>query len=405
MKVLIHQQFHLGHHYQFVQCLLPELAKVADVIVAVTPQGRQSIEFSTFLEPFSDRVRFDASVPEASPWLPLKERLQIHRDMRATVRRIRPDYVLMPSGDAQATAMGLYAVCGLGAVPRHVPCEVGIHLGTGNVADASAKTRLKDSLNRLSLAASGLKRVHLINLLFYEQARASGGRLARTAVLMPSPTPANPCLSKVESRRRLNLPEEGRYMGLAASMDSRKAIPEWLAAFREVSRHNERVLLAGWMNASNLRVIEESFADLTTTGKLIVRNGFMDHATYQTVLTALDVVCTPYPRFAGLSATLLEGVAAGRPVLANAYGWSGAIVERFNLGWTCNVLDHGEFSTTIRRALDEADLPRDSEARRRLMSFNSPANFAASWTQGVCEALGAETPFVRSWEWVLEGGD
>jgi len=103
-----------------------------------------------------------------------------------------------------------------------------------------------------------------------------------------------------------------------------------------------------------------------------------------------------------LSSTLLEGTAAGRPVLVNAFGWSGTMVKRFGLGWACDVLNHAEFATTMRTALDHADEYRESESIRRLLAFHAPQNFASSWVQGLKETLGQPADQVRSWEWVME---
>ena len=54
MRLLIHQQYHLGHHYHYVAHLLPALmGHVEDIVVAVTEQGRHSPEFDALLAPYS----------------------------------------------------------------------------------------------------------------------------------------------------------------------------------------------------------------------------------------------------------------------------------------------------------------------------------------------------------------
>jgi glycosyltransferase involved in cell wall biosynthesis len=400
MRVLIEQQFHLGHHYQYVGHLLPSLIGTVDeVVVAVTQEGLQSPEFESALAPYAARVRFEPLLPAASPWLPMAERWRVHRALRAAVAAIRPDYVLIPSGDAQATAMGWYRATGRGSLPGAVPCEVGIHFGSAG--DATPQQRLRDAINQMNLAFAKLRRVHLINFLFYETLQAS--RLRSRFTLMPHPVAVNPRLGKADSRRRLGIPEDGRYIGLAGSLDSRKAIPELLSAFRAVSSApDERVLLAGWMNDTHRRTISESFSDLVRQGKLIVLDGFLSTESYQTALSALDVVCTPYPGFAGLSSTLLEGVAAGRPVLANRSGWMHALVERFRVGWTCDVTEHSAFAASIRTALDEASDYCETEMVRRLLAFHDIRNFAALWGQGISEWLGRPVPRALDWAWVEE---
>ena len=400
MKVLVQQQFHLGHHYLYVAQLLPRLSELAEVVVAVTPEGLASSEFSLFLGPFAERVRFEPTLPPASPWLPMGERLRVHRDLRAAVRRLRPGYVLIPSGDAQATFMSPFRLVGLGNVPNRVPCEVGIHFGAGQTG-ASLRRRLRNDLNAAGLRLSGLTRVHLVNFLFYEDLVRSAPDQSRFT-LMPHPVPRPASVEKEEARRRLGAPADGIYIGLAASIDSRKAVKEFLVAFRRVARQGERVLLAGVINRTHAETIRTDFGDLVTDGRLVVINRFLTHSEYQTALMALDVVCTPYPGFEGLSSTLLEAVAAGRPVLANDAGWTRSVVRRFALGWLCDVTNVDAFAGALRRALDGAATFRADAATQRLLEFHAPENFALHWTQGLGTLLGRSPATPRSWEWVME---
>src|SRR4029453_12110573 len=130
MKGLIYQQFHPGHHYVFIRALLPALLEVTpDVVVAVTADGRSSVQFEHHLAPFVDRVLFDPSLPDGHKRVIGNERLRLHTDLRDAVRHHRPDYVLVPSGDAHTTVMGAFRLLGAGGLPGRPPGEVGIHGG------------------------------------------------------------------------------------------------------------------------------------------------------------------------------------------------------------------------------------------------------------------------------------
>ena len=146
MRVLLYEQWHWGHHYHCLLHILPRLIDLVDeVVVAVTPVGRESPEFKAFLEPFADRIRIHASVPPANPRMALGDRLQIHNNLRETIDQVRPDYVLVPSGDGQTTLMGLHRIAGRGGLPRRTRGEVGIHYGMGP-AKLTAKDYAKDLL-------------------------------------------------------------------------------------------------------------------------------------------------------------------------------------------------------------------------------------------------------------------
>jgi glycosyltransferase involved in cell wall biosynthesis len=402
MRVLVYEQFHPGHHYYYLHFLLPALLEItSDVVVAITREGRASAEFTDLLAPFTDRVAFEAILPYGHDRVIKNEKWALHRDLRDAVRRTRPDYVLAPSADSQTTAMGLFRMAGLGGLPGQRRGEAGFHLGRG-VASRSLMQAGRDRLHELKLAASGWTRHHIVNLLFYEHLQARGGVLARKSSLLPHPVKANP-YSKAESRRLLGIPADGRVIGVAGLIDYRKAVAELLAAFRRSSdRPSDRVLLAGPLDRNHRQTIETSYKDLADSGRIIMLDRFMTSDQNQRALAAMDVVCTPYPGFVALSSVLLEGLAAGRPVLSNNLGWCEAIVKRFDAGWTCDLMNPEAFAQAIRTALDECESYRHTEATSRLLAFHAPENFAASFLKGLRSFANLPpSPELRPWSWVL----
>lgn len=403
MKVLVHEQHHIGHHYNYLRHLLPRLADlVEEVVVAITPEGQRSEEFQTFLAPLEGRLSFAPILPEADARTPLRERWRLHRTLRHTVKQLKPDYVLAPTGDSYSTVMGLYRLAGVGGLPGRVPAEVGIHFGLGAAARTGGE-RLRDHVRAWGLLLAGWRRVHFVNLLYHEHVQAQGGTLATRSLLLPDPVAPNPRLSKVDSRLRLGIPEQGRYVGLAAMLDRRKAIGPFVAAFRAAAQPGDRLLLAGQLHPAHLELLQREHSDLIRQERVVLVNRFLSLHEFQAALTALDVVCTPYPGFGHLSGTLLHGVAAGRPILANDFGWSRAMVRRFELGWTCDVLDHPAFVATLRTALAQAEQYREAEPIRRLLAFHAPSNFAESWLTGLRELRHAPpSAELRPWSWVEE---
>ena len=120
----------------------------------------------------------------------------------------------------------------------------------------------------------------------------------------------------------------------------------------------------------------------------------------------MDIVCTPYPGFTDLSSVLLDGLAAGKPILAGNLGWCRMIIERFQAGWLCEISDPASFARAVRTAFDECDGYRPNEAVSRLLAFHTPDNFSASFLAGVREMAGLPpSANVRSWEWVQEALD
>src|SRR5262249_51795816 len=136
--------------------LLPSLVDlVGTVDVAITSEGRNSFEFQTYLAPLEDRVAFHPVLALERP----TDRLRLHLNLREAVRRFRPEYVLVPSGDAETSPMGLFRTWGRGALPGDPLGEVGIHYGYGT-REAGCKAQAKDLFFLLTQHLSSWKKIH-----------------------------------------------------------------------------------------------------------------------------------------------------------------------------------------------------------------------------------------------------
>lgn len=403
MRVLVYQQLHAGHYYYYLRFLLPALLEITDdVVVGITDEGRRSAEFTDLLAPFASSVTFDTGSPSGHERAMKRERWKLHTDLRVAVTRTKPDYVLAPSGDPHTDMMGWFNASGRGGLPNHVPGEVGIHFGRGGGA-ANAKQVVRDWQAWLTLRSSGWNHIHLVNLMFYEWVQVKGGRLARRSSLLPHPVKPN-TKEKLQSRRELGLPLDGTILGIAGVIDYRKAVVELLTAFRRATDNpDHRLLLAGPIEQKHRNRIDTEFRDLVMAGRLLLLDRFLSAEEYQSALSAMDIVCTPYPGFAALSSVLLEGLAAGRPILTNRLGWCQRIVEQFDAGWTCDVHDQADFIRGIRAAFEGSASHRGSDATARLLAFHEPANFAATFLEGLRRIAGRPAAPVVPWSWVLEG--
>ena len=399
MKTLIVENRIAGHYFLYLSHLLPPLANLAErVDVALTREGLASREFEVYLAPLKDRVNFHPILPLVNP----TDRLKLHLNLRSAVSRLQPQYVLVPSGDAETSAMGLFRALGRGGLPGRIQGEVGIHYGSGATGTGS-KDRLKDLFYLATQECSTWKKLHFANLLFYERAKAWGGTLARRAELMPAPVPGNPRLGRHESRRSLGLPEEGRYIGVAALLDERKGIDRLLAAFRIAANPSDRLLLAGRLAPTYRQLIDRDYADLVRQERLIVFDRFVDDSEFQIIMSALDVVAATSPNQRNRSLTLLHAIAAATPVLVSDIGWMKAMVSRFGFGRVCNVYDRDAYAAAIRQSLDQSPDYRESESTRRLLDFYSPPNLVAHWLKGIRRTMGDPSADQSvSWESVLE---
>jgi glycosyltransferase involved in cell wall biosynthesis len=406
MRVLLFEQEFVGHYLSYLANLVPSLSDLVDeVIVAITPKAHQSVEFNAVLAPLAGRADIQPVVPVTDSSMNLSGRRHLLANLRLAVRRFRPHYVLVPSGDGQTSLMGLYSALNRNVLPSGVPGEVGIHYGYGPI-HAGFKNRLKDILYTQTQRLSPWKKLHYTNATLYEWIRSRGGSLGGRAELLPDPVPSNPRIGKTASRRRLGIPEDGRYIGLAAELDRRKAIDRLLAAFRSAAGPHDRMLLAGRLDPKFARLVETEYIDLVKRDRIILLNHYIDRPTAHLVFDALDVGCTPHPWHGDISATMLHTLAAGRPVLVNNFGWMNSMVRRFGFGWACDVLDPEAFRRMFRFALDESAGYQETEATRRLLAFHSTENFTASWLEGIRETMGLPgSDVLKRWSWVLDALD
>jgi glycosyltransferase involved in cell wall biosynthesis len=263
---------------------------------------------------------------------------------------------------------------------------------------------MKEALYRQTLACSPWSTIHVVNAAFYEMLQSKHNTLSQRVKLLPDPVPPNPRCDKSESRIRLGIPENGRYIGFFGVLNHRRIIDKLLEAFQASKlRTDDRLLLGGMLSKEFQKLVEHSYQNLVRQNRLIILNRYLSEEEFTLGFSAVDVIGRTTLSFAGLSSILLKGIAAGRPILANDFGWSRMIIKRFQVGWSCNMSNPEEFSNLLQTALEKCEEYQESEAIKRLLEFHSPKNFGASWSIGLRKAMGQTTPeLVRSWEWVLE---
>jgi glycosyltransferase involved in cell wall biosynthesis len=407
MRVLVFEQWRGGHYFNYLESLVPRLSELADeVVVAVTRQAIESDRFKAQLGAIATlpKVRFEASVPAADPALPTRERLRLLLNLRAAIAETRPDYLMVPSADAQTLAMAAFGHLGLSILPRGLPSEATFHNGYGPAVN-NRRQLLKEWIYRAAYSGCTWTHLNFVNFLYLEHAAQKRRSWVNRARLMADPVPQAPRLDRIAARRLLGVPEQGRYLGLLGGLDQRKALPELLAAFRKAALGaHDRLLLGGRLDLDFRRLIDSEYQDLIRADRLILIDRFLTDEELLQGFGALDVVCATYRDFPGLASLLLKGLAAGRPVLAQKFGWSEALINRFAIGHTADIYEIEEFAKTLRTALEASGDYIETEAVRRLLEFHDPANFTAAMSERLrCLTGKPVTHEIKTWEWVLEG--
>ena len=405
MRVLVFEQFYSGHYFTYIEHLLPRLSDLAsDVVVAITKPAIKSEHFKETLGKHRAlrNVQFEGCVPPADGSLPARERFALLLNLRDAISHTKPDYVLVPSADGPTLAMGILGHAGITLLPKGIPGEATLHYGYGPTA-VTVRHFLKETAYRVAYSGCSWTHLNFVNFLFFEHALARGWRWAERIRLVPDPVPRASRFSKTEARKLLNVPSEGRYVGFLGLLDPRKAVPELLAAFRAAKLgESDRLLLAGRMDPAFRALIADDYNDLLKNDRLIVIDRHLTETELIQGYGALDLVCVAN-RPPGLSSLMLKGVAAGRPIISHDFGWSSALVRRFDLGKVADVFKTDEFAQTLRNALEASTDYRESEATKRLLAFHEISNFTETMVDNVRIAVGKpQQQALRRWDWVLQ---
>jgi glycosyltransferase involved in cell wall biosynthesis len=222
---------------------------------------------------------------------------------------------------------------------------------------------------------------------------------------MADPIEAPCTLSRAEARRKLGIPDEGRYIGCTGLVDRRKGMDRLLRAFQQCDaqlRADDRLLLAGPIQQEIHELLQREYdADFRRRRVVLIDRHFSVEEIAEAV-AALDVVCTPYPKHRHSASIVIRAASHERFVLGNANWWMGRTIREFGLGSTCDVLDESAFAAAIPASLAASEGFHLGEKGRRLARFHSADNFAAQWCVRLRERLSLPPdPDILTWDWVL----
>lgn len=403
MRVLVVEPAHTGHRLTYLRHLTPALLELTgEVILATSQQATASTEYEINVKPFADQVEIDDSGDLSAIRLRnrVKQRCRILRD---AVVRFQPDHVYVPTADGVAQLLGLRRMLGRNYPWRSAEAEAAMHSARFAYPQSNW---CRHQASRISLAAvkkASWSIAHFVDVNGYEFARKDR-RHGSSIRLLPDPVEAVERITTAEARRRLGLPENGRYIGCCGVIVERKGIDLLIRAFANAHlADTDRLLLVGQHSESILTLLNHDYPHLVRTGRIISVNRFVKVQQMLESFAAMDLVCTPFRRSESISSIVIRAAAAGRPVLGSNHGWIQSIVPTFGLGWTCNVHDHDTFSKAIAARLDAAQQYEPTPTADRFVAFNSPANFNAAWVQRLRERLGLPADVNRiEWSSITE---
>jgi len=404
MRVLIVEPDLTGHHAPYLRHLLCGIADLGAEAVVVTCRGAaQSRQFALHLQDVSGAVRWDERL---SPFNRTPHYThQLFAELLQAVRRHHAEHVWVPYADFMSLYLGARASIGWKAHwPAGVEAE-GLNIRTTFAYPAPHwRKLLSKSLSRLFVHKANWDILHFLDPIPYEvicrQYPHQSGRFR----LMPDPVENVPRISPDVARGKLGIPASGRYAGYLGLMTDRGNVDRLLAAFRRAKLSpDDRLLLAGPMNDAVRACVNQDFGDLLRSGRVLVIDRHLNLEEVMLGVMACDLVCIPAKFRMGSSSFLIRAATAGRPVLADNFGWTDWAVERFDLGWHVDVSDVPVFARALEVAMENAQERAPSPAAERFVRFHSTQNFKAHCTARLRERLELPPdPNIVPWQWVLD---
>jgi glycosyltransferase involved in cell wall biosynthesis len=404
LRVLVFEPDFGGHHFAYLRLILPAFSELAgSVVLSTTTAALDSPQYQTLLRPLSCRVELDALPPARGALL--SRSVHNLQSLARAVRRIRPDHVIVPYADGISQLLGATRPWPL--ISRDVHLEGLLFRGGFAYPTTSLRRRAFTRASWTLATRASWSRIHHLDPLVLEAVRRRGGTFASRCDLMPDPVEPTAPSDRVTARRRLDIPEDGRYIACIGALDRRKGVDLLIRAFAGAAlRSTDRLLLVGQHEPYVSAMLREEYAPLIRQIRIVSIDRFASPSDFDAAVQSADVICTPYPAHVGSASIVIRGAAAGKFVLGSTYGWIGATIQRFKLGRVCRVGDALEFASAIKESLALAPEFSLGEGGRRFVEFHSPENFVGCWTSyargrlGVPEAAGR-----RTWEWVLEALD
>ncbi len=401
MRILLIEHGHSGHRFPNVRLLLPSLCALSgEVTLAIPKSAVGTEEYRSQLASFEGHVDIDAWLPEHSQWSAWYK----PREVLEAVRRSRAEYVFIPHADGYAQAMGLHQILGKQSLHRHTEMEGLLMRGSFAYPQSGIGASLRVKASMRLVMRGQWDRLHLLDPFVYRILKSRGGAFADRLSLLPDPVPPMVDIPRKEARKRLGLPENGRYVVAAGSLDRRKGTDVLIHAFKKANlAEDDRLLLVGRLSPEMRELVDRDCKELLLRDRVITANRFISDVELNLAVTASDVVCTPYRHHIGSASIAIRAAAAQRFLLSTDYGWLGHIVPLFGLGSVCHSESVDELARELTHSLDQAPAHVWREPAIRFAAFHSESNFRAAWTDRLRERLGRPHDERRlSWDYVME---
>lgn len=406
MHVVIFEPCPRGHRYTYVKRIVSAMQGLPiKLTLATSPNPQRQETWEHQLESLKGSFALADGYPEEDPTGKFSFAWKTAASFARACRDLRPDHIIIPSGDGVVEMLGVRRALLAPALPSAVEAEAMLMSVSWSYLNRGTFRRwAKRRAWALAFGASGIRTFHFIDPLVVRSIKGLTPGIARRTVLAPDPVDALPEVSRIEARKRLNLDESGRLVACVGRMDERKGIDLLIRSFMKADfASSDRLLLMGTFMPEIKAILANEAKAFVDQGRIIVVDGYVSDEQLALAIAAADLVAVTYRRHLGSASILIRAAAQRRPVITSDRGFLGETCARFGLGTACHIRDTDTLATALRDALESSQSFTPSPAAARFVEFHSVPNAQLFWSRRVRERLGlAASQSLRTWESVLE---
>lgn len=410
MHLQIIEPYHGGHHTNYLEALIPALVNALHagnlqrVTITITSEHYAYLKKEAILALAKHDALIIAPVfPSFSPAPTIADRYRLFEAINDSVSTVKPQHVILPTADYDVMVkmvMRFKLKFGLGT---KIKATAIFHYGMPLSLTNGIKEWLKQVVYEYAWKFCRWNTLMLVNPLVYESLVNKSSKMKGDINVLPDPVPAKTERTKADAREYFDLPKKSQLIGYVGMVDARKALPEALAAFESIALQSQaiKMVVIGRLSSQYSKFVTERYQHLIDSGLLIVLDRHLTQHEVQLAYAAIDVSLVLQYRRANLSANLLKAMMNDRPIVADGFGYTGMMIKRFQLGFTCSISDSESISAAMLSAINFSAQCDENPKTTRLKAFHAPENFANMLLRDVVEA-DVSLP-VKTWEWVCEG--
>lgn len=333
MKVLIFEQFSGGHYTNYCRHLIEKFSnenEVESIIIATTEKHLEEKDLKNYLTIYNEKVSVVKLANNVGASGTMKDRFNIFKNLSKVIKENKVDVVISTTADFVSTYSAIFSLIGYN--PLKNVKSIGIfHYGYGK-DKSDKKDFIKKIVYQLTYFMSKWKYKMFVNPIVYENIIKQ-----KNMYLISDPVKVNKVYNKNEAREKLGLEINDRLIGYIGNIDRRKAVLEFLEAFfsiRDLDK-KDKVLLMGKLDSEYKEFIIKKYKDEIENNRIIIIDRHLSFDEIEIGLGACDVVSVLYYDAPGLSANMLYAVCSGKRVIANSFGYTGMMINKFKIGSEC----------------------------------------------------------------------